>query len=516
MDLGREIDVCLRARITLVVVVSQEDDRVLAQLSALCQHSQRSLFLWDHADFFRRITGSLQDPQAAKDPLGALEAIEKADGEALFLLRDFHQCWHNQPRVIRKLRNVAQSLKYTRKSIIVTAPTAELPAELKDDAVILEVPPPDREELSGILDHLAKTPGVRIELDAQQREQIINLALGLSASQAQRVFGKAMVTGGKLDQEDIGMIAAEKRAIIRDSGALEYFVASETLNDVGGLEVLKDWLRLRELAFREEARAYGLPLPKGMALIGIPGTGKSLTAKMISSLWRLPLIKLDVGALFGGLVGESEANTRRALQLAEAVAPCVLWIDELEKALSVGEGDGGTGRRVLGKLLSWMQEKQQPVFIVATANDIERLPPELMRRGRFDEIFFLDLPNHAERTAIFAVHIRKRGRDPEAFDLDRLAGAAEGYVGAEIEQSVIDALFRAFSDPAEPGREVTDDDILEALATLVPMSRSQREHIQFLRSWVVEGRAQSASAKDRAEETSSTVPLQVAAGYPAE
>ncbi len=508
-DLSRDIDVCLRARVTLLLLATGEDGRMLELLGRLCQRSKRSLFLWDHADHFRKVVGSEPEPQAARDPLSALEAIEKSQGESLYLLRDFHQCWKNQPQVIRKLRNVAQALKYTRSSIIVSAPSGSLPEELKDDAVVIDVPPPDEGELEAILQHLEKTPGVRVELDQRSRKRLIDLALGLSANQAQRVFSKALITGGVLDESDLEVVAQEKREIIRDSGALEFSVVSETIDDVGGLEVLKNWLRQRELAFTEEARAYGLPSPKGMALIGIPGSGKSLSAKMVASLWQLPLIRLDVGALFGGLVGESEANTRKALQLVEAVAPCVLWIDEMEKALSVGDGDGGTGRRVLGSLLTWMQDKKRPIFIVATANDIERMPPELLRRGRFDEIFFLDLPNQTERVAIFAVHLRKHGRNPDDFDLEALARAAEGYVGAEIEQSVIDGLFRAYSDPKSFGREMTDADIEAALHHLVPMSRAQREHIQYLRSWVIEGRAQSASKPDRPEAAVETLPLQV-------
>jgi AAA+ superfamily predicted ATPase len=509
MDLEREIDIYLRARFTLVHVVSHEEDRVLDQLKRLCERSNRTLFVWDHADYFKRLTGKANDPDPAKEPLSALAAIDKAAGECVFVLRDFHQCWHNQPRVIRKLRNVIRALKYTRKTIIVTAPTPTVPEELKDDAVIIDLPPPGYDDLSRILDHLAQTPGVRSDLNEETRGRIINLALGLSSAQAQRVFSKAIVTDGAINEHDLDLIAEEKREIIRDSGALEYYTSSESINDVGGLEVLKDWLRVRELAFRDDAKAYGLPAPKGIALIGIPGTGKSLTAKMIASLWHMPLIRMDVGALFGGLVGESEENTRRALRLAEAVAPCILWIDELEKALSVGEGDGGTGMRVLGKLLSWMQDKTRPVFIVATANDIERLPPELLRRGRFDEIFFLDLPNATERKAIFEVHIRKRGRHPASFDLGRIARAADGYVGAEIEQAVIDAMYLAFSDRDRPGREFTDADILVALERLVPMSQSQRERIQYLRSWVLEGRAQSASLKDRSDGVVDTVPLQL-------
>ncbi|MBT3535862.1 MAG: AAA family ATPase [Rhodospirillaceae bacterium] len=509
MDLAKELDIYLRARFALIHVVSREEERVVAELNALCQKSGRALFVWDIADHFRKLVGDGPEPQPAKDPLSALDAIEKMDGECVFLLPDFHQCWKAQSVVVRKLRNLTHKLKYTRKSLIISSPSSDIPEELKDDIVVLDFPPPGYDELSAILGHLEKTPGVKFDLDDDLRDRMVSLALGLSLSQAQRVFSKAIVTGGVLDETDLTIIATEKQQIIRESGALEYYTASETINDVGGLELLKDWLARRQLAFREDAQAYGLSAPKGIALIGIPGTGKSLSAKMVANLWHLPLIRLDIGAMFGGLVGESEENARTALRLAEAVAPCVLWIDELEKALSTGDGDSGTSMRVFGTLLSWMQDKKKPVFIVATANDITKLPPELLRRGRFDEIFFLDLPNPTERRAIFDVHLKKRGRDPENFDLGRLAAASGGYVGAEIEQAVIDAMYLAFSDEASPGREFTDDDIRTALERLVPMSRSQRERIDFLRTWVEDGRAASASLPEEAEQSDGPSPLQI-------
>jgi SpoVK/Ycf46/Vps4 family AAA+-type ATPase len=259
--------------------------------------------------------------------------------------------------------------------------------------------------------------------------------------------------------------------------------------DVGGLDVLKRWLRLRERAFTREAREYGLPAPKGLGLIGIPGTGKSLVAKMIAGLWRLPLFRLDAGALFGSLIGESEERTRRALRLAEATAPSLLWVDEIDKALAHGGLDAGTSNRVFASVLTWMQEKTAPVFVVAAANSIATLPPELLRKGRFDEIFFLDLPTPAERREILCVHLLKRNRKPEDFDVDRLARESEGYVGAELEQAVIDAMYVGFG----AGRELTTDDVSEALRRQVPLSVSQRETIQALRAWLREGRAQSAS-----------------------
>ncbi|MGQ9675541.1 MAG: AAA family ATPase [Chloroflexota bacterium] len=403
---------------------------------------------------------------------------------------------------------MAQRLKYTKKSIIVITHTARVPDELQDDAVVVHLPSPTTQEIEQVLDRLAQTPGVRVNLTPMGREKMVQAAMGMTASQSQRVFAKAIVAGGRLDDRDIALITAEKKQIIRQSEALEFYDVTETPDAVGGLGVLKSWLRLREQAFTREARDYGLPAPKGIALIGIPGTGKSLTAKMIGGLWRLPLLRLDVGALFGSLVGESEERTRRALSLAEAIAPCVLWVDEMEKAFSFGSGDAGTSQRVFASLLTWMQDKTAPCFVVATANNIAALPPELLRRGRFDEIFFLDLPTVDERREILAVHLKKRKRLPESFNLDRLASESEGYVGAEIEQAVIDAMYLAFS---ENMREITTEDLLACLRRQVPLSISQRETIESLRNWLREGRAQSASFTQlrEAEQSFAGIPLEV-------
>jgi hypothetical protein len=516
MDFENELETSLRSRFTLICVISLEEDRALRAIENVCARGSRPLSSWDHADGFipslrdtAREGGREAEPLKAKDPLSLLDEIGKLQTDGVFVLRDFHQCWDKQPRVIRKLRNLARQFKYSRKSIIILMPAAEVPAELRDDAVLMEFAPPGVPELSAILDQLLATPGVRSTLAPDARTRLLRSALGLSSNQAQRVFAKAIVTGGLLEEVDIGLVLAEKKQIIRESGALEFYDAHETSADVGGLGVLKEWLRLRERALGPEARAYGLPEPKGLALIGIPGTGKSLTAKMISGLWSLPLVRLDVGALFGGLVGQSEANTRRALQLVETIAPCVLWIDEMEKALANGDGDAGTSTRVFGSLLSWMQDKKKPVFVVATANNISRLPPELLRRGRFDEIFFLDLPTLAERREIVAVHLRKRKRNPEAFDLTALAAASEGYVGSEIEQAVIDAMYVAFNDLRQPAREFTTADVLTALRQQVPMSQSHRESIGALRQWLKEGRAQSASFADANQARQECVQLEV-------
>lgn len=499
MDIEHEIEVCLRSRFTLLVLVSPEEERIVDSLRSVCVKGSRPLVAWDHAEYFQSLDERTTELPAAKDAISVLEAIDRFDGGGVFLLRDFHQCWHNQPRVVRKLRGLAQRLKYTRKTVVVSLPAGQVPEELRDEAVVLDYPPPTEVELDQVLESLLQTPGVKNALLADGRRRLVRAALGLTAAQARRVFAKALVSHGVLDERDVELVSLEKKQIVKESGALQFYAPHENVADVGGLGELKGWLRLRERAFTEEARAYGLPPPRGVALIGIPGTGKSLSAKMIAGLWRVPLVRLDVGALFGSLVGQSEANTRRALQLAETVAPCILWIDEIEKGLSAGGGDGGTSMRVLGSILSWMQEKTKPVFVVATANDIAKLPPELLRRGRFDEVFFLDLPTTDERREIVTVHLRKRNRDPALFDVDRLARLSTGFVGAEIEQAIIDALYAAFNDTKHPAREPTTDDVARALERTVPLSRSQRENIAGLRQWLAEGRAQSASFREKSE-----------------
>ncbi len=507
MNFEQELDTYLRARFTLIVLVTHEEERAMEIIRSMCEQTNRACMSWDTADGFRWVSSSAGSLPAARDPLAALEQIEKIDtgGHSLFVLKDFHDFWANA-QVRRKLRSLSQALKFTQKSILIVTPSSRIPEELKNEVVLETMPLPDVEDLKNVLNQLAKNSGVRFNLTDLGKEKLVKAAVGLTTSQAHRVFAKAIVSDGTLDDTDIDLVTDEKKQIIRESQALEFFPYTETMDNVGGLKVLKEWLRLRDKAFSDRARDYGLPMPKGIALLGIPGTGKSLTAKMIGGLWRMPLLRLDVGALFGSLIGESEERTRRALQLAETIAPCVLWIDEMEKALAHGGLDSGTSTRVFGTILTWMQEKRAPVFLVATANDISSLPPELLRRGRFDEIFFLDLPIHDERKEVFAVHLRKRRRLPQDYDLDRLAAASEGYVGAEIEQAIIDAMYIGFNDNE---REFTTDDILYALAHQVPLSVSQREVIGYLREWLREGRAQSASFQEIREAEDQFVRLEI-------
>jgi len=496
-----QLEICLRAKFSLILLVTHEELRALDAIRQVCGKTELRFYDWDISG-----GGSLPIEQGLEgDPLSALKAVKETDEKALFVLKDFHDCWSNDV-IKRNLKSICQNLKYKNQSILVTAPARNLPEELKDECTVIDLPPPTEPELTRIFEEMAQNAAVDIKLTSLGIQKIVQAALGLSTAQAERTFLKEAITAnGVLDDQAIDRVNKAKKTIIRENEALEYYSVTETAADVGGLGALKQWLNTREKAFSRKAKEYGLPTPKGIALIGIPGTGKSLTAKMIGNLWRLPLLRLDVGSLFGSLVGESEERTRRALKVAETVAPCVVWIDEIEKALSTGGHDGGTSQRVFGTILTWMQEKTSPCFVVATANDISRIPPELLRRGRFDEIFFLDLPTAKERTAILHVHIKKRKRFIDDYDVERLTTESRGYVGAEIEQAVNDAMYAAFADGV---RDFTTDDISAALERQIPLSRSQQEVIDDLRSWLKEGRAQSASFDDADDAEGSFVVLE--------
>jgi len=511
VSVERELSTYLRARVPLIVLVTVEEIRALDILRRVQKDRDATadMVSWDVAARFSSEKGlSMPDiamPGPALDKIAEM-AESAPNAKNIYVLKDFHEFWVKQPDVKRKLRNLAQRLVFTGSSLIAITPTRDLPIELRDEAVSVDLPLPDSVSLRSDMDELIKQTGIRCDLPGSGRERLAQAAVGLTANQARRAFSKAIVRDNVLDEQDIAAVLGEKKAVIRQNQALEFYSADETPDDIGGLEVLMNWLALRERAFSQEAADYGLPAPKGIALIGIPGTGKSLTAKMIGGMWNLPLLRLDVGALFGSLVGESEERVREALRLAETVAPCVLWIDELEKSLSSGGLDGGTSQRVFGSILTWMQEKTKPVFIVATANDVAALPPEVLRRGRFDEIFFLDLPTETERLEILKVHLRKRRRDPGQFDLMRLAKLSDGYVGAELEQSVIDAMYNAFSQ----SRDINTADVEASITRMVPLSRSQREVIQSLRSWLRDGRAQSASFGEAAAAEQAQVRLELA------
>lgn len=373
------------------------------------------------------------------------------------------------------------------------SPFHKIPVELEKDIVVLDFPLPQSLELETVLDKALEQSRQK-KLLPQVKEKLVRAALGLTIDEAQKVYRKAQVKAGQLTEEEVEIVLSEKKQLIRRNGILDYVEEDKTIEAVGGLEELKRWLTQRSDAFSARAREYGLPQPKGMLILGVPGCGKSLIAKTTSRLWGLPLLRLDMGRVYdGSTVGKSEANLRNALKTAESISPAILFIDELDKAFAGSGGsadsDGGTSSRIFGSFLTWMQEKTSPVFVMATANRIERLPSEFLRKGRFDEIFFVDLPNTQEREAIFKIHLGNRRNEIERFDLAQLANVSEGFSGAEIEQAIIAAMYEAFAQE----REFTQLDIIAAMKCTLPLSRTMTEQVTALRDWARK-RARPASA----------------------
>jgi ATPase family associated with various cellular activities (AAA)/AAA+ lid domain len=483
-----ELDTLVRARYPLVYLVTSEELRVEALLGELAERHGKALLGWSVAKGFRRLGGAkgAAPPEGAKEPVDALAAIERLAEPSLVVLKDFHP-FLGDPVVVRALRELAQALKSTYTTVLLVSPTLVIPPEIEKDVSVLDVPLPTARELFQLLKDIAgvvkENHRAVVDLRREDVDGLVQAALGLTMSEAENAFAKAIAADGRLSKDDIARVLEEKRQVIRKSGLLEYHAPEQGLAGVGGLSALKGWLARRAGAFGEAARRFGLPEPKGLLLLGVQGCGKSLTAKAIAAQWRLPLLRLDIGRIFSGLVGSSEENLRRAIGVAESVAPVVLWVDEIEKGLAGAHGsataDGGVSARVFGGLLTWLQEKTAPVFVVATANRIEGLPPELLRKGRFDEIFFIDLPEAPERREIFAIHVAKRRRDPARYDLDLLASRTEGFSGAEIEAAIVSALYEAFAERTE----LAQAHLERAIAETLPLSTTMREQIARVREW---------------------------------
>ena len=494
-----ELETLIRARYPIIYIVSWEEKRVEDALRAIASARGKKVYFWTITQ------GMVLNPNhrdnATKDPMAALDFVIDSRDQALFVLKDFH-AFINDVTLTRRLRDLTLALKTSYKTLIILAPLLRLPNELEKEVTVIDYGLPDIEDLDQILEKIIQTvkdnPKVNTVLEEVERDQVLKAAQGLTAMEAENVFAKSLVEKHKFD---VDVILSEKEQIIRKSGILEYYPFNEQISDVGGLDLLKDWMEKRTVAFTEKAREFGLPAPRGVLLLGVQGCGKSLSAKAIGALWRLPLLRLDVGRIFGGIVGQSEENMRKAIRVAESVSPAILWLDELEKGFSgtqsSGQSDGGTTSRVFGTFLTWMQDKKAATFVVATSNDVTSLPPELLRKGRFDEIFFIDLPSKAERIDIFRIHLKKRKRSPDDFDLNRLADATPGFSGAEIEAVVIESLYNAFDDTTE----MTTDSIIVAARQTVPLSMTMRERIEDLREWAEQRARQASSAQAERMET---------------
>jgi SpoVK/Ycf46/Vps4 family AAA+-type ATPase len=499
-ELIQQLNLMLRARYSLVYIVSVEEEPVEEILTIVAKKSQplRNILRWD-------LARGWYDNQADKGSvMGALTRITRMPETepSIFILKDLHFILRspNDPRnaaIIREIKNLAQELKRSRHTLVLTSHILELPPEITEEVTVIDFPLPDLEEINLLINLLVAPENLNLTKTA--REELIKAFQGLSRSRINRVLAKALATKQQINETDIDTVLQEKKETIRKTGILEFYTAAESLKNVGGLDNLKQWVRMRKDAFSDYARQYGIPNPKGVLLVGIQGTGKSLSAKTIAHEWRLPLLRLDTGRLFGGIVGQSESLVRQMIKLSEAIAPCVLWIDEIDKAFgnftTGSDGDAGTSRRVFGSLITWMQEKTVPVFIVATANNVRILPAELLRKGRFDEIFFLNLPNFSERQEIFQVYLQKlrpsRLRD---FDLPLLAKQTNHFSGAEIEQVLIDAMHIAFASVNQHGRrDFMTSDILRAINDTVPLAAIAREQIEDLKLWAAQAGARTAS-----------------------
>ncbi len=481
------LDLLIRARTPILWIRSPEEERIATLLGEGARRlGQRLLLRWDFIGGLRGLPN--RDGEAARNPLAALECLDGLSGQqgAILLLHDFHR-YCEDGAICRKLRNLFVSLRQHPLTVVITAAEWQLPRDLEECVTLLDLPLPEAEAIRALLLSIAQASGQPLE--PSELEQLTHSCSGLSEQRIRQVAARGLARRGRLSSDDLAEILEEKRQAIARSELLEYCPSDASPADIGGHDALKQWLERRHQAFSDDAQRYGLPLPRGVLLVGPQGTGKSLTAKAIAHGWGMPLLRLDVGRLFAGLVGASEARTRDMIQRAEAMAPCVLWIDEIDKGFGGdGRSDGGTSQRVLASLLTWMAEKASAVFVVATANGVENLPGELLRKGRFDEIFLLDLPDAAERRAILDLQLRRR-RPAHAIPLEVVVDRSEGFSGAELEQTVVEAMHLAFSE----GREFGEADLIVAAAQLVPLARTAKEQLEALKQWASGGRARPAS-----------------------
>src|SRR5438477_4666671 len=525
------LKILINSSTPIVVMETVEEMRAIGFVRAACTDLNIAVFEWSIADgLFRsgsnapavpaaplqmRINAARQaaDPGAPEsskaaiyntlDPVQALATMETMTLEAAFVLKDFHRHMES-PVVVRRLRDVGQKFSANRRTLILTAPSINMPPELESLVEYLDLPLPDLLRLSQIIEETfkrsSKTHALQLKLDATGVDAVATNLRGLTEEEAERAISQTLVAHYALCPDTIADVLEAKKELLRHSGMLEFIDASENMGSVGGLDNLKHWLAQRRGAWEDAARDFGLDPPRGVIILGVQGCGKSMCARAIAGEWKLPLVNFDTAAVYDKYIGETEKRIQKVFQVAEGLAPCVLWIDELEKVFA-GSGpdsasvDAGVSSRILASFLSWMQDRKAPVFVAATCNNVTALPPELIRKGRFDELFFVDLPNQAERQQIFSIQLTKRKRNPAEFDLNQLASAAQGFSGAEIDAAVQSALYAVFANQ----QSLTTDALLDALKATVPLSTTRAEEIQGLREWA-KTRAVAASVADaRAE-----------------
>jgi SpoVK/Ycf46/Vps4 family AAA+-type ATPase len=490
MNFLNEFVLLLKARYPIIYIVTNEEERI-EYLIKYCakKYVARTYYSWDFVEGYQ---GNPNDTGfAAKNPLEALDLIDKLTPETatLFVLKDYDN-FLKDFSIIRKLKNLSRSLKTQPKNIVIVSSEINIPDVLKEFITLIEFPLPSYSEILEELNRL--TLSLQQEIEPVTINKIATACQGLSLERIRKVLSKVIAKYGEIDEDSPSLILQEKKQIIQQTQLLEFCLTDKSVSDLGGLDNFKDWLVLREKAFSQEATEYGLPYPKGLLLVGVQGTGKSIAAKIIAHEWNLPLLRLDFGRLFASLIGQSEERVRKMIEIAEALSPCVLWVDEIDKAFAGAQssGDSGTTSRVLATFITWLSEKTTPVFIVATANNIDWIPPEIVRKGRFDEIFFLNLPTREERESIFDVHLKRvRPNTLDKFELSLLSQLSKDFSGAEIEQVIIEAMRLGFNEK----REFTNEDILISIQNLIPLARTKSKELNALKEWSESGNVTSAS-----------------------
>jgi SpoVK/Ycf46/Vps4 family AAA+-type ATPase len=490
MNFLNEFVLLLKSRYPIIYISTNEEERI-EYLIRYCakKYIPRTYNSWDFVDGYQ---GNPNDTGfAARNPLEALDLIEKLTPEtaSLFVLKDYDN-FLKDFSIIRKLKNLSRTLKTQPKNIIIISSEINIPDSLKEFITVLEFPLPNYSEIFEELSRL--TSSMQQEVNEDVLLDIATACQGLSLERIRRVLSKVIAKYGEINESSPALILQEKQQIIQQTQLLEFCLTDKTIGDLGGLDNFKNWLKLRSRAFSQDAVKYGLPYPKGLLLVGVQGTGKSMAAKIIAHEWKLPLLRLDFGRLFASLIGQSEQRVRKMIEIAEALSPCILWVDEIDKAFAGAQssGDSGTTSRVLATFITWLSEKTTPVFVVATANNIEYIPSEILRKGRFDEMFFLNLPTREEREDIFNVHLKKyRPSSTANFKINLLSELSKEFSGAEIEQVVIEAMRLGFNE----NREFNNEDLLVSIQNSVPLARTKNKEINAIKEWAESGNVISAS-----------------------
>ncbi len=469
---------------SIITIETVEEERVRHLLQSVANQTRMPLFEWSVTKGLTKSDASNHANRMTVTPLSAIQHIGGLSIEGIFFLKDFSRHL-DDPALVRELREVAHRFAHTRSALILTAATMTLPPDIEPHNVQVTLQLPDAQELEKTLQHIATSLGKMshwdMHLTLSDRENLLRNLQGLTLHQARQAIAQAIVEDGKLTSRAIQMVLEKKVKMIKEGGLLEYYPQEDNHFELGGFANLKQWLTRAAVGFTQEAQALNLSPPRGILLVGIQGCGKSLAAKVIAREWKMPLLKFDMGRLYDKFIGETEKNFHKAITLAESIAPAILWLDEIEKGLGSvggGTGDGGVSRRIFGSFLTWLQEKKQEIFVVATANDLSSLPPELLRKGRFDEIFFVDLPDEKERHAILTIHLTLRKQDPTQFDLPLIVSTTQGFSGAEIEQAIIAALYRALHKKTPLDTNL----LLEEIQLTVPLSVSRKEDVQNLQT----------------------------------